>query len=66
MNDARRRHNNLFMGWLDVKKAFDSVHDDWILHSLRLFCVHDKIVKFFESCNVSLVYCFDSKWSVLR
>ena len=34
MNDARRRHKNLFMGWLDVKKAFDSVPHDWILHYL--------------------------------
>jgi len=49
MEDARRRHRNLFMAWLDVKKASDSVPHDWILHYLRLFGVHEKAVTFLES-----------------
>ena len=57
MNDARRRHKNLFMGWLDVKKAFDSVPHDWILQFLRLFGVHDKIVNSLKlQCATGLLF----------
>ena len=49
MDDAKRRHRNLFMAWLDVKKAYDSVPHDWILHCLRKFGVHEKIVTFLNS-----------------
>ena len=46
--DVRKRHRNLFMAW-DVKKAYDSVPHDWILHCLKLFRVHEKVVTFLES-----------------
>jgi len=34
MKEARIRHKNLHMAWLDVKKAYDSVPHDWILYCL--------------------------------
>ena len=52
MSEAKRRRKNLYMAWLDVKKAYDSVPHDWILYCLKLFGVHDKIVKFLE-CAMS-------------
>ena len=48
MSEARRRHKNLFMAWLDVKKTFDSVPHDWILYCLKLFGVHTKIIRFLD------------------
>jgi len=41
MSDAKLRHRNLFMGWIDVKKAYDSVPHDWIAHCLGIFKVHE-------------------------
>jgi len=52
MSEAKRRRKNLYMAWLDVKKAYDSVPHDWILYCLKLFGVHDKIVRFLE-CAMS-------------
>ena len=57
MNEARKRHKNLFMVWLDVKKSYDTVPHDCILHCLSLFGTHKKIIKFLE--------CAMSKWSTV-
>ena len=44
--DAKQRHKNLFMSWVNIKKAYDSVPYDWILFYLESFGVHPKIIRF--------------------
>jgi len=48
MTDAKQRHKNLFMSWIDIKKAYDSVPHDWILYCLESFGVHLKIINFLQ------------------
>ena len=52
MTDAKQRHKNLFMSWVDTKKAYDSVPHDWILFCLESFGVHPKII----SCQPFSLY----------
>ena len=62
MDNARRRSKNLFMAWIDYKKAFDSVPHSWILTCLELYKVHSNICKLIQNVmqywKVSL-YCAD-------
>jgi len=37
MLDAKKMHKNLFMSWVDFRKAYDSVPNDWII--LCLSCL---------------------------
>jgi len=48
MSDAKRKHKNLYMAWMDLKKAFDSVPHDWIHHCLHRFGVHPMIIDFLD------------------
>ena len=59
MNDARK-HKNLFMAWLDVKKTFGSVLHNWISHCLRLFGVYDNC-KVLDSLSPLLIMSLASK-----
>ena len=36
LNDCKKRHTNLGMGWIDYKKAYDMIPDSMILKSLGL------------------------------
>jgi len=49
MLDAKKRHKNLFMSWVDFRKAYDSVLHDWIILCLKLFGVHGKLVGFLNN-----------------
>jgi len=49
MLDAKKRHKNLFMSWVDFRKAYDSVPHDWIIQCLKLFGVHGKLVGFLNN-----------------
>ena len=44
LDEVRKHQRNLFMLWFDYKKAFDSVPHDWILKSLCLCQVPEKII----------------------
>ena len=44
LDEVRKHQRNLFMMWFDYKKAFDSVTHDWILKSLRLCQVPEKMI----------------------
>ena len=48
MRDSRARKTNLGMGWIDYKKAFDSVPHTWILECLKLYKVSSNITSFVE------------------
>ena len=44
--NCRKRHKNLGMAWIDYKEAYDMVPHSWILESLELVQMSDKILKF--------------------
>ena len=48
MKEAKQRHKNLQMLWLDYKKAYDSVPHSWILECLRLLRAHQSLCHFLK------------------
>jgi len=42
--DSKRRKNNLAMGWIDYKKAYDTVPHSWIIQSMELHKIDHKII----------------------
>ena len=44
--NCRKRHTNLGMAWIDYKEAYNMVPHSWILESLELVQMSDKILKF--------------------
>ena len=38
----------LAMAWIDYKKAYDMVPQNWIIHCLKMYKIPDKIVQFIE------------------
>ena len=42
--EVTKNRKNLTTAWLDYRKAFDSVPHSWIIESLELAKVHDKII----------------------
>ena len=53
MNEAKKRHKNLQMLWVDYKKAYDSVPHSWILECLRMTKAHPSLCKFVK-CSMQL------------
>ena len=46
LKNCKKRKTNLFVSWIDYKKAYDSVPHSWILKSLELMKVNRGIVRF--------------------
>ena len=46
LKEAKSRHKNLEMIWVDYAKAYDSVPHSWILECLSLFKVYPAVLKF--------------------
>ena len=42
-NDSKRRRTNLAVAWIDYQKAYDSVPHSWILESMKLYKIDQKI-----------------------
>ena len=42
--DAKINHKNLSMVWIDIKKAFDSISQEWIIKMLQMYETHPKII----------------------
>ena len=49
MTDAKRGHKNLFISWVDLRKAYDSVPHDWTLFCLKSYGVYPKIIDYLQS-----------------
>ena len=45
VKEAKSHRRNLVMVWLDYKKAFDFIPHSWLLKSLKLAKVPDKILQ---------------------
>ena len=43
---SKRREKNLIMTWIDYQKALDRVPHSWIIKSLELFGINNKIISF--------------------
>ena len=46
MTEAKRRHKNLQMMWVDYRKAYDSVPHIWIIECLQLMKAHSGLRTF--------------------
>ena len=60
LNDCKKRHTNLGMGWIYYKKAYDMIPHSWILESLGLVQVSENIVEF----NEKLEHGLDIMWRI--
>ena len=49
VRDATLHRRNLFTTWIDVKKAFDSVSHSFLLESLKIHRLPDKIISVVEN-----------------
>ena len=57
IEDCKKRLRKLSEGWVDYRKAFDSVPHSWILECMRIFKLSPTLIKFFENSM--------SKWQTI-
>jgi hypothetical protein len=46
LQECKRRKKNLCMAWIDYQKAFDRVPRSWIIKSLELIGINNKVTSF--------------------
>ena len=44
-NEGKKRGKNLTMAWTDNKKAYDMVPQNWIIDSLKMNKISDKVYR---------------------
>ena len=49
MEIAKKGNKNLYMAWIDYKKAFDSVPHSWIIKCMKTYKVSNNIIKFMQN-----------------
>ena len=49
LNEVKLKELNLITIWLDYQKAFDSVPHDWMIQSLRLAKIPEKLITAIET-----------------
>ena len=49
LNEVKQKKRNLITIWLDYQKAFDSIHHDWMIQSLRLAKIPEKLIAAIET-----------------
>jgi len=58
--DSKQRKANLAMGWIDYKKAYDTVPHFWIIQSMELHMIDHKIINLVQqsvgSWNTALTF----------
>ena len=52
LNEVKQRKRNLITIWLDYQKAFDSIPHDWMIQSLRLPKIPEKLVATIETLTM--------------
>ena len=57
LQNAKRRKTNLYVAWIDYKKAFDSLLHCWITKSLEMLGVSSNIKQFLKTSM--------SSWNIL-
>ena len=53
LKQAVKERRNLHVGYIDYKKAFDSMPHSWLIHVLNIYRVHPVIVHFLKSILAS-------------
>jgi hypothetical protein len=46
LQECKRRKKNLSMAWIDYQKAFGRVTHSWIIKSLELIGINNKVISF--------------------
>jgi hypothetical protein len=46
LQECKRRKKNLSMAWIDYQKVFDRVPHSWIIKSLELIGINNKVISF--------------------
>ena len=46
LQECKRKKKNLSMAWIDYQKAFDRVPHSWIIKSLELIGINNKVILF--------------------
>ena len=48
LDESKTRRKNLTMAWIDYKKAYDMVPHSWIINSLNMYKISDKVINFID------------------
>ena len=48
LQGCKSRKKYICMAWIDYQKAFDSVPHSWLIKSLKLIGINDKIISFLK------------------
>ena len=48
LNESKTRRKNLAIAWIDYKKAYDMVPQNWILHYLKMYKISHEVINFIE------------------
>ena len=48
LNESRKRRKNLAIPWIDNKKAYDIVPQNWIINCLRMYKISHEFINFIE------------------
>ena len=51
LNEVKQKKRNLITIWLDYQKAFDSIPHDWMIQSLRLAKIPEKLIAAIETLS---------------
>lgn len=49
IEDCKRNKKNVSIGWIDYRKAYDSVPHSWLIEILKIYKVHDNIIMFIKN-----------------
>ena len=42
--DAKKKHRNLSVMWIDYKKAYDSIPHSWLVEALKLYKINKHVI----------------------
>ena len=48
LNESKTRWKNLAMAWIDYKKAYDMVPQNWIINCLKMYKISLGVINFME------------------
>ena len=48
LNERKTRQKNLAMAWIDYKKAYDMVPQNWIINCLKMYKISHDVINFIE------------------
>ena len=48
LSESKTRWKNLTMAWIDYKKTYDIVPQNWILHCLKMYKISHEVINFIE------------------